>query len=71
MNPPLPEKSDEMSQIAEIENRVRGLEEHLAIALEEIRQMRSREQISEGLLREILGDMTRAERSESFHTRPY
>lgn len=56
---------EDTMRMAEMENRVRGLEEHLAVALEEIRQAKTREQNTTGLLREMLSHMASTERGES------
>lgn len=61
---PAPASAQESTRLAEMEARVHGLEEQLASALEEVRQVKIREHGTAGLLREILSHMTETDRGE-------
>lgn len=51
-------------RLIEMENRVRGLEDRLAIALEDVRVARNREVGFLGLMREVIGHMAGVERGK-------
>lgn len=55
----------EFNRFAEMEARVRGLEEKLLSAVEDVQKAKMREQATSGLLREILNHMTATERGKS------
>lgn len=53
------------ARLSEMEGRVSGLEDQLALALEEIRQARVRESGLHSLTREMIMHMTQLEKGES------
>lgn len=55
---------DEATRFGEMESRIMGLEEQLAMALDELRQARSREMGVLTLAREMIGHMAQVERGE-------
>lgn len=60
---------EDSARLFEMENRVSGLEDQLALALEEVRLARMRETGLHNLAREMIVHMTQLEKGES-HTKP-
>ena len=60
---------DDSTRMQEMESRIMGLEEQLAVTLDELRQARSRETGMMSLTRDMIGVMAQVERGESFEDR--